>query len=172
MGIVDYLVVLPSPPPACANLLQNASFEIDTNHDKKPDIWAYTNFDTLADKRDCTIRKAGTCSLKLVGNGLQKVVTQTILHSGPAGDDIGFGLWSKATSVPTGSTYRLQMRVYSGATLLATKTANFTVGTHGFQQKIIRYTAPGAYDKIVIKIVFTASSGTAWFDVAFLGWAP
>ncbi len=172
VGEVDYSGFLPAPPAICANRLINSSFETDADHNNKPDNWTYAGFNAATDKRDCTIRKAGSCSLKFAGNGLLKTASQTLLYSGLAGDDIGLSVWSKANSIPAGSAYRLQMNVYSGTTPVDAKSANFTVGTHAFQQAAIRYTAAANFDKIVVKIVFTATSGEAWFDLAFHGWAP
>jgi hypothetical protein len=153
-------------------LLKNASFETDANHDKKPDSWTYANFNLLTDQRDCTTFKAGKCSLKLVGNGKAKTVSQTITKSGDAGDDFAFSLFSKALKVPAAATYRLTVSFFNGASLVGTQSLNFTAGTHAFKQVKGVFTAPAAYTKVVYKITFKAASGTVWFDPASLTWAP
>ena len=153
-------------------LLKNGSFETDANLDNRPDKFTYTNFNILTDKRDCTVRKSGICSLKLAGNGLSKTAKQVILKSGAAGDDFTFSLWSKGSNVPGAAMYRLQVQFYNGTTLLSTQTMSFTTGTHGFQKVSGTFTAPGSYTKVVYKIIFKASHGTAWFDAGALRWAP
>ena len=153
-------------------LLKNASFESDANQDKKPDNWTYANFNLLTDKRDCTVRSAGKCSLMLAGNGKAKTVSQTIIKSGIAGDDFAFSLFSKAIKVPAAAAYRLTVSFFNGASLVGTQSLNFAAGTHGFKQAKGTFTAPGAYTKIIYKITFKAASGTAWFDAASLTWAP
>ncbi len=153
-------------------LLKNPSFETDANADSRPDRFTYTKFNPATDSRDCSVRKAGKCSLRLVGNGLPKTVTQTIVKSGAAGQDFTFSLWSQSASVPKGSIYRLQVSFYNGSTLLTTKTMNFTAGTHGFKKVSGIYTSPSPFTKIVFRITFKAASGNAWFDVGALSWAP
>lgn len=157
---------------AGTQLLKNPSFETDANNDKKPDQWAYTSFNLATDQRDCTVKKSNKCSLKLTGNNKQKIVKQTIMKSGNSGDDFSYVLWSKSSAVPGSAIYRLDVQFYNGAILLSTKTLNFNKGTHSFQKVSGAFTAPGAYTKIIFKIVFKSSAGTAWFDTASLKWAP
>jgi hypothetical protein len=156
---------------AGTQLLKNPSFEADANHDKKPDAWSFANFNLLTDKRDCTVRQSGKCSLKLVGNGKTKTAIQTITKSGLAGDDFAFSLFSKALKVPPAATYKLTVSFYNGASLLGSQSLNFTAGTHTFKQVKGTFTAPAAYTKVIYKITFKAASGTVWFDTASLTWA-
>ena len=157
---------------AGTQLLKNASFETDTNHDKKPDGWVMTGFNPLTDGRVCDVKKTGACSFKLVGNQTLKTASQTILKTGLAGDDFSFGLLSKAAKVPAAATYRLTVAFYHGATLIGTQTLNFTKGTHTFTKVSGVFTAPGPYTKLVFKITYKAASGAVWFDPASLTWAP
>ena len=172
---VDFSSFLATPPTTAAcnfQLLKNQDFELDANHDKKPDNWVFANFATATDKRDCTVRKTGACSLKLAGNGTLKSATQTIIRNGTAGEIFHLSLWSKASGIPTGGVYRLQVRFFRGATLLKTINKNFSIGTHGFRQASAAYTAPGSYTKIVFRIILQEPAGTAWFDTAGINWAP
>ena len=165
-------VALSGTGVAGTQLLKNPSFEGDANHDNLPDRFVYTNLAAPADGRDCAVKKTGVCSLRLTGNGTIKTAVQTKLKTGVAGDDFTFGLWSKAASVPAGSVYRLQVLFYKNSTLVGTRTMNFAPGTHVFKHVTGTFTAPGAYTKIVYKIIFKAASGTAWFDTGSLSWAP
>jgi hypothetical protein len=153
-------------------LLVNPSFESDANQDNLPDKWVFANLDPAADVRDCTLHKAGACSLKLAGNGSTKTVSQTIKKSGVAGDDFTFNLWSASDSVPAGSVYRLQVKFYNGSQLKAARTINFAIGTHAFKKVTGTFAASTSYTRIVYRITFQAASGTAWFDAASLKWAP
>jgi hypothetical protein len=168
---VDFSPFLKALPAPCS-VLQNASFETDADHNKKPDQWSFTKFSAATDKRDCSVHKSGSCSLKLAGNGNSKTATQTFVRSGDPGDVFSFSLWSKASVVPAGTLYRVQVKYYDGPALLSTTTKSFTAGTHGFKQVKGAATAPASYTRVVFKITFKAASGTAWFDVANLGWAP
>ncbi len=170
---VDFSSWLTTPPVACSlKLLSNSDFETDANHDNKPDKWTFTGIKTPSDKRDCTVHKTGKCSLKLAGNGKQKVASQTISKSGVAGDVFTFSLWNRTASIPAGSVNRLQVIFYNGGSVISTQTLNFTTGTHTFKTVGRTFTAPGPYTKIVFKTILRASSGNAWFDTAILNWAP
>lgn len=153
-------------------LLQNAGFEIDANLDNQPDNWTLGNFNAATDKRDCTVFATGSCSLKLAGNGASKTASQTFTQAGKAGDDFTFSLASKASKIPAGSTYRLDVQYFNGTTLLTTKTLSFSSGTHAFQTVRGSFAASTAYTTIVFKITLQATSGTAWFDTSSLNWAP
>ncbi len=166
------IVSLSGTGVAGTQLLKNASFETDANNDKKPDNWTLAKFNVLTDGRDCTFKKSGACSLKFVGNGAVKTAAETIIKSGVANDDFTFSLWSKASSVPAGATYRLTVYLYNGATLIKSQSLNFTKGTHGFMKVAGSFAAPGPYTKLVFKIIYKAASGTVWFDTANLRWAP
>ncbi len=165
-------VTLSGSGVAGTQLLKNASFEIDANNDKKPDNWALVAFNVATDGRDCTVKKSGLCSLKLVGNGAMKTASETILKNGIAGDDFTFSLFSRAMSVPAGATYRLAVYMYNGSTLIKSQVLNFTIGTHGFMKVAGGFAAPGPYTKLIFKITYKAASGSVWFDPASLAWAP
>jgi len=166
------MIALSGTGVAGTQLLKNPSFETDNNKDNKPDQWAYTNFKVATDIRDCTVFKTGKCSLKLAGNNIQKIVSQSIIKSGNSGDDFAYSVWNKSSAVPGSAIYRLQVQFYNGGTLFATKTLNFKKGTHTFEKVNGSFIAPGAYTKIVFRIVFKSSTGSAWFDTASLKWAP
>ena len=165
------LITLTGSGTAGAQLLKNPSFETDANQDSRPDLFTYAAFNPATDKRDCTVRKAGTCSLKLAGNGQSKTIAQTITRAGAVGDDFSFSLWSRATGVPRSAVYRVQLLYYRNSVLLGTSTANFNKGTHAFQKASGTFTAPWSYTKVVLKISFKAAAGGAWFDVGALNWA-
>lgn len=171
----SYLTIVPLHGVGLSGtqLLTNFSFEKDADRNKVPDGWKKTGTWALSDGRDCTVRRSGKCSLKFVGTSKLKVLQYVIFKSGVTGDDFLFTLWSRASSVPaTAKYYRIRIELYNGTTLVGSKVVNFAKGTHAFAQAKLPFTAPAAYNKIIVKIEFQAASGTAWFDDASLVWAP
>ena len=151
--------------------LTNRSFETDAVAPLKvPDNWTKAGTWASADRRNCTVRWTDACSLKFTGNGKLKSLSYTVVTSGVAGDDYRLQLYSKAASVPTtGTTYRVSVSFMNGTTLVNKAVKNIAKGTHGFTlASLPLVSAAGAYDRIIVKIEFKASSGSAWFDDASL----
>lgn len=166
------LIALSGTGVAGTQLLKNPSFEADVNKDKKPDQWTLANFNPVTDLRDCTVKKTGNCSLKLVGNNKKKIASQSIMQSGNSGDDFVVTIWNKSSAVPGSATYHVQVKFYNGSTIFSIKTLNMHKGTHDFERVNGTFTAPGAYTKVLFKVVFNSPSGSAWLDTASLKWAP
>ena len=153
-------------------LLTNASFETDANHDKVPDGWKKAGTWAAADGQDCTIHHTGNCSLKFSGTNAAKSMTFTITRTGVSGDDFLFSIWRHAASVPSGATLDATIQVYSGAILKTTKTVSLPSGTYAFTQSSLPFSMTSAYTKLVVTLEFKGASGTLWFDDASLVWAP
>jgi hypothetical protein len=140
---------------------------------KVPDDWTKAGTWASADGRNCTVKRTGACSLKFTGNSNLKSLSYTVLTSGVAGDDYQLQLYSKASSVPTtGTTYRMSVSFMNGTTLINKVVKNFAKGTHNFALASLPVSAIGTYDRIIVKIEFKATSGTAWFDDASLVFLP
>jgi uncharacterized repeat protein (TIGR01451 family) len=154
--------------------LTNNSFETDTAIPLKvPDEWTKGGTWAAADGRNCIVKRTGACSLKFTGNSNLKSLSYTVLTSGVAGDDYQLQLYSKASSVPTtGTTYRVSVSFMNGTTLVNKVVKNFAKGTHNFALASLPVSAIGTYDRIIVKIEFKATSGTAWFDDASLVFVP
>ena len=157
---------------AGTQLLTNASFETDANHDKVPDGWAKAGTWATSDGQDCTVHHTGKCALKFTGTKVTKSLTFTITKSGGSGNDFLLTLWRNAASVPSGSTLDANVKIYNGTTLVATKTVTLPVGTYAFTQSSLPFTMTASYTKLVVTLEFKANSGTLWFDDASLVWAP
>jgi len=157
-----------------AQLLLNRSFESDSNGDKIPNSWTGLSLNLSQDGRTSQYFKDLSYSFKMVGAGSNpnKILRQTILKSGVAGDDFLVGLWSKASNVPSGGKYRVTISILNGSTVLLAKSVNFGTGTHNWQLRQTTITAPSAYTKVRVDIYFQKTSGMAWFDLASLSWAP
>jgi hypothetical protein len=147
-------------------LLKDADFEGTAG--KQPAFWTLSGINTKTDFLDCGVHHSGLCSLKLVGNGIQKTVYQTVITSGGAGKPYAFNLSSQAGGVPAGATYMAQVLFYNGGTLTGSKTLTFSKSASGFQTLSGSFTTTGTYTKIVFKIIFKAAAGTVWFDTAGL----
>jgi hypothetical protein len=149
-----------------AQLLKDPSFE-GASH-SEPASWTLSGINTKTDFIDCTIHSSGSCSLKLVGNGTQKTVSQTVSITGNAGNKYAFDLSSEASGVSSSAVYMVQVLFYKGGSLIGSKTFNFSTATSGFQTLSGTYSAPSAFTKIMFKITFKAGAGTVWFDAAGL----
>jgi len=159
---------------AGTQLLLNPSFETDSNGDKIPNSWTGLSLNLSQDGRTSQYHKDLSYSFKMVGAGSNpnKILRQTIVKSGVAGDDFLVGLWSKAENVPSGGKYRVTISIFNGSTLLLSKTVSFGNGTHNWELRQKTITAPSAYTKVRVDIYFQKTSGMAWFDLASLTWAP
>jgi hypothetical protein len=150
-----------------AQLLNNASFEGAAG--SQPANWTLAGTNANTDFLDCTVHKIGSCSLKLIGNGTQKTVSQTVSITGTTGNTYAFALSSEASGVPaTGVTFMVKVLFYKSSLLIGSKTLTFSTSASGFQNLSDTYTAPSAFTKIVFKITFKAATGTVWFDAAGL----
>jgi len=149
-----------------AQLLKNASFEGAAG--SQPANWTLAGTNANTDFLDCTVHKIGSCSLKLIGNGTQKTVSQTVSIIGTTGNTYAFALSSEASGVPSSATYMVRVLFYKSSLLIGSKTLTFSTSASGFQNLSDTYTAPSAYTKIVFKITFNAATGTVWFDAAGL----
>jgi len=159
---------------AGTQLLLNRSFETDSNGDKLPNNWTGVGLNLSQDGRTSQFAKNLTYSFKMVGAGSNpnKIVRQSVLKNGVAGDDFLVGVWSKAENVPSGGKYRVTVVILNGSTVLLSRTVSFVNGTHSWQLRQKSITAPSAYTKIRVDIYLQKTSGMAWFDLASLTWAP
>ncbi|HTO99960.1 MAG TPA: choice-of-anchor D domain-containing protein [Anaerolineales bacterium] len=173
-GVSPLSVPVSATAVAGTQLLKNPGFEVDANANKVPDMWTVGGFVAATDRRDCTVRNAGNCSLKLVGNGKLKTVRQTVAKSGGAGDDFTYSLWLRTSNValPSGGAHSLKITFYNGAAKGAVRTLTFPVGTHPFQRISGTFRAYAAYTRIEFVLSSGASRGTIWLDGANLTWAP
>jgi hypothetical protein len=94
---------------ALANLL-NPSFETDSDSDLLPDNWKKNGKIALSpsgDGRDCTAAYDGVCSFRIVGAGTGKKLSQTVVVSGPAIEQLKLNFWTKGESVGGGGAYKI-----------------------------------------------------------------
>jgi hypothetical protein len=139
-----------------------------TSTSKLPTNWTAVNFSTN-DGKNTTYKKEGTASVKIIGTGVTKTLSQSLSLSGLTGDAFNFSFWVKGSAIPTAGYCRAQVLFYNGTTLNPTKkTINCASGTYAFTQKSLAFTAPGDYTKIIVRFTYSKASDTAWFDAVSL----
>jgi HYR domain-containing protein len=157
------VTVVPSIP-----LLKNGGFDQGTQN------WSFLIPDyTLAKLFDCKIFLSPGCSIKFNGVQALRLGTQTIIRNGVAGDLFSFGVSSRTQNIPSDGTYKADVMFYNNNnSLLYSKTLSFNTGSHDFQMANTSFILPVNYSKIVYQITLQESTGTAWFDDAFLYLIP
>jgi len=153
------VTVVPSIP-----LVKNGGFDQGTQN------WSFLipNY-SLVQLSDCTIFLSPGCSIKFNGVQALRLGTQTILRNGVAGDLFSFGLSSRTQNIPSNGTYKVEVMFYNNNNnLLYSKLLSFNTGSHDFQMANTSFILPVNYSKIVYQITLQESTGTAWFDDAFL----
>ena len=130
-----------------------------------PKYWTATNF-AATDGKNTAYKKEGAASVKIANtSALTKTLTETRPISGAAGNKFLLSLWGKGLNIPTtAGVVRAQVLLYYGSTLKQTATITFPNGTYGFTQKTLAFTATRAYNKIVIKLIYSKGTGAEWFD--------
>lgn len=148
---------------------KNGGFNTYVGTSKTPKFWTSQNF-IGADGKSLTVHSEGTASVRMNGatTGKTKILTQTLTHSGSAGDKFTFSFKEKGNAIPTDGLCRAQVRLYNGDTLVNAKTINCKPGTHAFQAHTLTFTASGSYTQVVIRFVYRNTSGSVWFDAISL----
>jgi len=146
----------------------NGGFNTYPTGKKVPTNWKAVKFST-ADGKTTTVKKEGTASVRITGTGVSKTLSQTLMLNGSNGDPFTFSFWAKGSSIPTAGVCRAQILFYNGAILNPIKkTVNCANRTYAFKQKLLSFTAPGDYTKIVIRFTYSKASGRVWFDAVSL----
>lgn len=130
-----------------------------------PTNWTATHF-AAGDGKNTTYVKEGTASVKLGNTSvLTKVLTQTRSGSGAMGNSFLLSVWGRGQAIPaTAGAVQAQVLLYKGSTLVQSKAVAFPNGTYSFTRKTLTFTSAGAYDRIVIKLIYSKGSGAVWFD--------
>jgi len=169
-----YMLSLSGNSIAGSQLLLNRSFENFTVSTGLPKQWSATpTFKTGLDGIDSSWAAHGTYSVKLVGDGDLKVLSQQVDKAGVAGDDFSFFVVTHGNNIPVDSSrWLLQIMFYNGSTIVENRNVNLQTGTYDYKLINRTYTAANDYTHIIFRIHFGKSSGTAWVDLASLQWAP
>ena len=140
MGAYEYQPV--------AALILNGGFEIDSNGDGRPDYWQAINA-APEDGQYCTFAHGGLCSFYSTATGPTKFVYQVVNRSGAAGDSYQLSVWAatrNAAGTPTGAVVILRYADGSKQTF----TKGYNLGTHGWQNYHLNFTAQKNYTSIIV----------------------
>ena len=153
--------------------VKNASFEKDTNGDGIPNAWTPTDL-SAADKRVCNQSYAGSCSYRMVGDGIGKYLYQeTLYSSGPAGIVATLSVWAKGNAIDLGGGYARLILTFNwtgggsnGCYI------NIPAGSSPWTFREVSCDADQAFDVMSIYLETDADSGKMWFDKVKLVAAP
>lgn len=108
----------------------------------------------------------GTASIEISNtSSLTKALAQKNLISGTTGNAFQLSVWGRGQNIPsTSGLVRVVAKLLKGTMVVQTATLNFPAGTYSFQQKTLTFKAAGAYDQILIRLVYSKPRGTVWFD--------
>ena len=157
-----------------SQLLTNRSFEVDPDLDKIPSVWSRTLINPGGlDGMDTSWAFHLSNSMKVVGDGTLKHLYQIVNKSGVAGDDYQIFVVTKGLNIPNNAdAYRVQIKFFNDTTVMDRRTILLKPGTYVDKRLSIPYTALADYNRIEYYLTYGKASGTAWFDLASLQWAP
>jgi uncharacterized repeat protein (TIGR02543 family) len=124
---------------------------------------------------DCNIFRSKPCSVRLIGGkGVNMVILQRVKLAGKAGDTFSFGLFNRASNVPTSSgRFQVEVLFYDSWNKIAgTTVLKLPTGSHNWMIYSSTATAPADYTHMLFRFIYQKSGGTAWFDDAFLSKLP
>lgn len=144
--------------------LINGGFETYPLSSNVPTRWRGLQL-TANDGKDAATKYEGAASVKIVGSAsVQKILTQTLLVTGNAGEALNFSFWVKGNSIPTQGAICDGMAIlYNAGVEVGRKILKCPLGTFGFKKVSAGFASPAPFDKIVIRIRFK-STGIVWFD--------
>lgn len=168
----DGIQVEVSPVQSAYNMVENASFELDTDANNIPDKWSvYPSLGT-GEGRDTTKKFAGSASHKIIGqSGSVRSITQRLYVKGDQTSKLSLSGWSYADNPdPAGGEYSLKVQVNYTDNTTGTFANDFTKENHsvnGWEQwehVVAQITPTKAFSSIDVYYCFYNQRGNAWFD--------
>ncbi|WP_240903755.1 DNRLRE domain-containing protein [Chengkuizengella sediminis] len=149
------------------NLVENSSFEKDTNGDHLPDNWETSNNLSVNDVLDTTESLTGNTSFRITGEiGNDKFIKQTISVSGDANTPFTLSGWSKQIDMDlSGSFYGIQIAIHNtDGTIDWTNAHDFDKKEEGWQHIAAEVTPSKSFTSVDVYYYYFDQIGTAWFD--------
>jgi RHS repeat-associated protein len=149
------------------NLVDNSSFERDSNSDSLPDNWTTSNNLSASDVMDTTNVYVGDYAFKLTGeSGKDKYIKQHIDISGDSNTKLTLSGWSKQEGAdPNGGNYLLQVAInYTDGTTDWSNANDFSRTKTDWQHVAAEVVPTKAFDSIDVYYYYYDQTGTAWFD--------
>lgn len=144
--------------------VKNGSFETYKTTSKIPSFWTPAKF-TTSDGKSTLYRKFGKASVKITGTGAVKTLTQKpVAVSGVTGAPFTLSYYIKTSSMPTAKLCQVQVLFYNGSSSAGKSLPLKCPKAATWKLVKINFTAPAAYTSAAIKITYTKTSGTVWFD--------
>jgi uncharacterized repeat protein (TIGR01451 family) len=145
-------------------IARNGGFNTYFGTAKIPQNWSAANF-AFSDGKSTLVKQEGMASVRISNSSaVTKTLTQNLNMIGFNGDYFQFSFWARGASIPAADVCRAQVFLINGSTLVITKTINCSTGTYGFQQKLLKFSSPGSYTKVVIRLTYAKASGGIYFD--------
>jgi hypothetical protein len=152
-------------------LLLNPSFETDKNLDKRPDKWKPISLAVSKDQMDGNYFTDGLFSMRFVGQSrVQKMITQRVDLDGWEGDALTLSVWTRSLNVPAGALYRAEVVLYNGSTQVGISSVDFAPNISAFFKDVAPIIASADFDHVIVRLVYKATGGKVWFDLAHLNW--
>lgn len=154
------------PAPTSYNLVENSSFEVDTDSDGRPDLWSVNNLSS-SDKIVTEDKLFDSRSFRIYGSQtVNKNVCQKILVSGSKGDTFVVSGWAKADAMPrTETTRRFALSLgFFTAGSSAWELIYFNEDYSGWQYLSGVIQAPNDYDYIYVYGVYYQNANKVYFD--------
>jgi hypothetical protein len=93
------------------------------------------------------------------------MLTQALAISGAPGDVLQLSAWARGRGIPSSNgVARMIVKLFNGPTPIQTQVIVFRNGTYSFQQRTASFSAVGAYDRILVRLIYTKGSGIIWVD--------
>jgi hypothetical protein len=148
-------------------LMVNGSFETDAAAPTLlPDQWGGSKLTLSATKdgQDCSSAAAGTCSMRLIGDGNGTKVQQDIYTSGPAGTTFTLTFDTRGDLVTDKGVYRVKLQVFHRDGSKKTYKLDLPTGTNGWMERTLIVTTLKQYEMLRLTIQYTGNKGIVWFD--------
>jgi RHS repeat-associated protein len=151
------------------NLVDNSSFERDSNGDGISDNWTTSGNFSANDGMDTTAANVyvGDNSFKITGeSGKNKYIKQRINFSGDSNTELTLSGWSKQEGAnPNGGYYNLQVAIhYTNGTTDWDYANDFDKTKTDWQHVTAEVKPKQAFDYIEVYYYYFNQTGTAWFD--------
>jgi len=145
-----------------SNLLQNGSFEVDSDGDGIPDSWTASNL--KGDGRVCETAAEGACSVHLAGHGSNQI-KQKVNLTGEAGESHTLTLWAMGSNLGgSGHSYRVQVIVTHNDGTQEIYEIAIPAGTSPWTQYTLSFITQGSYKQILVQVVGGKATGEIWLD--------
>jgi YD repeat-containing protein len=154
------------------NLVENESFERDSNGDSIPDNWTTSGNLSVNDGMDQNSASSGdkvyvgAYSFKLTGEAnVNKYITQHISMSGDANTPLTLSGWSKQEGAdPNGGFYELQVQINHTDGSKEWRSNTFSPTTAGWQHVAAQIRSTEPFESLDVFYLYYNQTGTAWFD--------